>query len=432
MGLVKRSLTPFRNLAGPTGFASLAVASWQSGRAQLPDGKYETYAREGYANNEIVYACVEELATSAAEPRMRVRRQGSKDEWTLDHPLLDLLRRPNAFLDGFEFWATVIMHRSIAGNAYALKVRSRAGKVVELWLMRPDRVRIVPSTSTYIQRYEYDTGGEVVPIPPADVVHFKARNPLNQFYGMPPLLPISGRIDIDNFMKDFVKAYFTNAGVPAGILTVKQALDDALKDEIRNRFSNTYGGPRGWHKLLVLEQTEATFTPMTQNLGRQGLVIPELDRIAARRIAMALQVPPALIGADDAPTSYAALEMVQRFFWDNTLSPLYKELSGRITLQLAPDFPGVAEVGFDLSDVRALREDVDKVHARERADLMAGGITIEEFRAATGREPKVATGTYLIPANLVPVGADKVADDSVDLSAVRATAGRAEPALAAG
>lgn len=388
-------------------FAPLGVSSYQDGRAQLPDSKYTTYANEGYSKNELVFAAIEALAGSAAEPRLQYR---SGEKWNIRGPVIDLLNRPNPFLSRFDFFANVIMHRALAGNAYALIIRSGSGKPLELWLMRPDRVSIVPSSTSFISHYEYDLGGnQVAVLPPRDVIHFKTRNPLNDFYGMPPLMAAAGRVDIDNFMKDFVKTYFAKAGVPGGMLSIKQKLSDEARNEIKRRFKSEYGGSAGWHELIVLDSTEASFTPMTQNLGPSGLVVPDLDKINTRRILSVFGVPPALLGVDDANTSYASLEMLQRFFWDNTLAPLYKDLAGDMNLVLPQNFAGVDEIAFDMTDVRALREDIDKLHARLRSDLMSGCITIEEFRLATGREPVTADGTYLIPSNLVPTPAAMVA-----------------------
>lgn len=414
MGLLAQTARAVRGATvGLGGYAPLAVSPWQHGRAELPDAKFETYAREGYSTNEIVFSCIEALATSAAEPRMRFRQAKA---WYYEGRILDLMRNPNPFMDGFEFWATVILYRALAGNAYGLKVRSASGKVVELWLMRPDRVRIVPDSQEFIRHFEYDTGvGEPVKIPVADVIHWKTRNPVSDFYGMPPLMAAAPRVDIDNYMKDFVKSYFTNAGVPAGLLSLKGPLNEDGKKEIKRRFRNDYGGARGWHELLIIDNTEATFTPMTQNLGPSGLIVPELNKLSATRICAVFGVPPALLGLDDAPTSYAAMEMVQRFFWDNTLAPLYKDLAGPMNsrpgdtrrMGLTVDFGGVDEIGFDLTDVRALREDVDKVQARERANLMACGMTVEEFREASGRPGPIPDGTFLVPANMMAVsGAD--------------------------
>lgn len=408
MGMIARA---FRNVAtSATSAGDLLVSPWESGRAQLPDGTYHTFATEGYMGNEVVYACIEELATSAAEPRMRAR---IGDKWVLDHPILDLLAHPNPFMDAFELWATVIMHLSLAGNAYLLKVRSRSGKLLELWAMRPDRVRIVPDADKFISHYEYDPGGgQPVEIPVDDVIHIKKRHPLNAFYGMPPLLPISGRVDIDNFMRDFVKSFFKNAGVPGGILNVKGTMNNDLKEEIKRRYNAEFGGVQNWHKLLVIDGAEASFTAMTSEMGTRGLVIPELNKIAESRIIMAFQVPPELIGAVAGmeSSSYAQKRAARESFWDETLAPLYKEMSGPLNsapkatnrMGLTAEFPGVDEVGFDLSDVRALREDVDKVHARVRSDVMSGIQTVEEARIELSMGELPAAGTLLVPGNLVP------------------------------
>ena len=43
------------------------------GQATYPDSNYENFASEGYNKNEIVHACIRELATSAASPRYFVQ-----------------------------------------------------------------------------------------------------------------------------------------------------------------------------------------------------------------------------------------------------------------------------------------------------------------------------------------------------------------------
>lgn len=387
------------------------VPSWLSGRAQLQPLNYQTFAREGYAGNEYVFACLEELSTSAAEPGMMVRMG---EEWSHSHPVLDLLARPNPFMDRFEMWATVIMHRGIAGNAYALKVRSGAGRVVQLWLLRPDRVRIVPDAQKYIARYDYELGaGETYALPVEDVIHWRTRNPLDDFYGMPPLMALSGRVDIDNFMRHFVKAFFENAGVPAGMLSIKQKLREEQRQELRTRFRSEFGGPSGWHDLLILDNADASFTPLTQQLGQRGLVLPELDEINESRICAVFGVPQSLVGTRISYQNggYANKRAEQQDFWTGTLAPLYKELAGRLNLSLAPEYPGVAEIAFDMHDVRALQPDADALSARLLKEVDGGIRTIEEARSELGL-PAEPSGTLLVPANLIPTPAGSLPDEN--------------------
>lgn len=407
MGLISRTFAPFRNLQS---FAPIVIPQWQAGHPLIMDGKYEAFAREGYQANELVYAGIEELATSAAEPRLRAKTARK----TLDsHPILDLLDRPNPFMDRFSFWANVIMYLSISGNAYALIVRSQSGAPRELWLMRPDLVEVVPDAQRFIREYQYrQGGGEAVSLPVDDVIHWKHRNPLNEFYGQSPLLAGAGRIDIDNFMKTFVKTFFTKAGIPAGMLNIEGSTTAEFRQEVKQRFTADFAGPAGWHGIMVVDGKKASFTPMTRDLGNQGLVVPELDEIAEARILMLLGVPPELVGARVGMqnSSYANKRAARESFWDETLMPLYKMMVGPLNLRLVPNFPGIREVEFDLSDVRALQEDVDKIHARTRADVLGGILTIEEARAKVGYGDVPTDGVFLIPTQNKPVSAADVLD----------------------
>ena len=408
MGIFTESFTDVlrfreRNVTNWTG-----VSTYISGRAGFPDGKYATYATEGYSRNALVFACIEELATSAAEPIMQAMQANKWHHWidggsSSAIRLLNLMQRPNPFMDGYEFWRTVILHRSIAGNAYALKVRSQSGRVVELWLLRPDRVSIVPSATKFIERYEYNIGaGEPIRLAVEDIIQWKTPNPLNDFYGMPPLMPIAGNVDLDNYSRDFVKTYFEKAGVPSAILTTKQRMNTELRKEIGERFSREFGGKNGWMGLLVMDGAEATYTPMTQSLGSQGLVLPELNEISESRISMAFGVPMSLIGtlAGAGNSSYGNKKSERESFWNETLKPLYRELVGPLNRSLVPEYAGVQVVAFDLSTVGALLPDKDAEHARVRADVTAGLVGHKEGRKLLGYPDPPTDDVFFIPSNL--------------------------------
>jgi phage portal protein BeeE len=149
--------------------------------------------------------------------------------------------------------------------------------------------------------------------------------------------------------------------------------------------------------------------------------------VSEARIAMVFGVPLTIIGArlGVSSSSYANKRSDRESFWDEHLAPLYKEMSGPLNSRpkdvrrvgLTADFPGVQEVAFDLSDVRALQEDQDKIHARYRANLQAGGMTMEEFREKTGLAAEVpSAGTFLIPSNMVAVPAADVRAGRVGLA----------------
>lgn len=401
------SLLPERKVA-----IGAAVPTWQQGTPQPPKGTYWRFANEGYGGNEVIYAAIEELCTSAAEPRLAAYRQaGDQSERIAEHPILALLERPNPFMDRFGFWATVILHLMVAGNAYIEKVRSPAGKVVELWLLRPDRMWVIPDAQRFVDGYEYRIAEQVHVLDARDVIHLKLRNPIDDFYGMPPLQVVAPRVDTDNFMRSFTGAFFRNAGVPAGLLNITKSVSPAERQLIRDRFRGETGGPGGWHSLLVLDNTEATYTAMGMALGERGLVMPDLDEINEVRLAMVFGVPLELIGARIGMIhgNRATTKEARATFWDETLTPLYTMLAAALTSWLVPEFEGVDAVEFDLSTVKALREDEDAKHARIREDVKAGLLSVQEGRAALGHDPEhEPDAILLLPDNLTPVLASEM------------------------
>lgn len=385
---------------------SASVPTWQNGVAQFSNNRYETYAREGYMKNEIVYQCIDERATTAAEPRLVAR---SGETWRTEGQILDLMHRPNPFMDHFEFWATIIMHLDLAGNAYALKVRSASGRVVELWLMRPDRVKVVPSSRYYISHYTFDIGdGEPTRIPAEDVIHWKTRHPVDDWYGMPPLMPASGRTDIENYMKDFVKSSFLNQGVPAAMLSIKQKMSPDDKIATERRFREQFAGPDGWHRLLILDNAEASYTPLSMELGQRGLVLPELHDMNVESICSTFHVFSPLLGYMKDAGGYNSLDALERHWWTSTVIPLYKSLAGPLNLRLIPDFPRVSELKFDMSDVVALQPNMDAVARRWGLLYQLGVASHEESRENVGlsRNPNAADVFSVPTAAMLTVGAD--------------------------
>lgn len=449
MGLIANAF----NLAPPRQ-PSMSVAS--SSFSQ-PEGRYEQFARQGYAGNEIVYAAIELLATSAAEPRVvgkrwrrahptvrdAVRNAGLGNasyrkalgtrlkgaelavirdaesnyraqlnargiphqyqtaslvrngfiEQVVDHPLVTLLNNPNPFMSRFQFYATLIMDRYLAGNAYFLKVRGPMGNVEELWRLRPDRVRVIPDKTKYISGYTYTVDNVTVTYPASDVVHWKTRNPFSDYYGQPPLTAFMERISIDNYMRRFLSVFYERGGSgPGAILTVKGHLSDTMKGEVRERLRRLIGGPTGHTETLILDNTESTYQQMGLARGLTDALPKEINAVNESRIGLAFGIPGSILGLliGYESSSYANKKADWQVLWDVTLTPLFSDLDDVLNLTMVPEFSGIDEVCFDLSSIRALQEDVDAIHKRARDNYLANIWSQQEARGITGVEPEPA------------------------------------------
>jgi len=411
VGLIANALTrliPERKVA-----VGATVNTWESGVPQHQKESYYRYALEGYSGNEVMFACVEELASSAAEPRLvAVRKTAKGPEQLHEHPVIDLFERPNPFMSRYELIAAIIMYRAVAGNAYVEKTRSAAGKVVELWPLRPDRMWVIPDVVRHIAGWEYKLGAQTFTLDARDVIHSRTRNPLDDYYGLPPVRPAASRIDTANAMRQFTASFFTNAGVPAGLLTIEKTVGQAEQQMIRDRFRNDYGGAGGWHGLMTLAgQGNVTYTPMGLPLGERGLVMPELDEIIDAKTAMVFGVPLELIGARLGMIhgNRSTTKEARASFWDETLVPLYQELAATLTTALAPEYGDFDYLEFDLSTVKALQEDENAKTERVVKKLHAGLISVQEGRIELGREPDFEAGAILVmPDNISGLPADQL------------------------
>jgi HK97 family phage portal protein len=142
-----------------------------------------------------------------------------------NHPLLNLMRRPNPRQDCASLLAAIASHLLLAGNAYIEAVglgEESQMRVRELYALRPDRIRLLPGPDGWPQAYEYSAAGSTVrfdqnaTLPP--ILHLTLFNPLDDHYGQSPLEAAAITIDTHNAAACWNKALLDNAARPSGAL----------------------------------------------------------------------------------------------------------------------------------------------------------------------------------------------------------------------
>ena len=385
--------------------APYLMKTWPAGQPQWSAHNYTNYVREGYAKNTLVYACIREIATSAAEPRWVVKRD---DDVVPEHGLQQVLDRPNRYFSSFELWELALTYLNLDGNAFLLKERS-AGRVVALWPMRPDKMAPVPSGGGELLGYVYGLGNERTPWLPEDIIHFKLPNPADPLEslgrGMSPLTVAARETDVDNSATDFLKQFFENAAVPFGILKSKQQLVESEVKRIRARMKEQYVGRWNWHEIMILD-ADADYQQVGLNM--QEMAFPDLRALSESRICMVFQVPPILIGAKVGldRSTFSNYGEARKSFWQETLSPTYRRIEDKLNAELVPEFGDRRlRIVCDLSQVQALRESRDALFKRAQEAVSAGWGTVNDARREVGWEVDPGGDVYLRPMMLVEVPA---------------------------
>jgi HK97 family phage portal protein len=379
-----------------------------------PDSSYETFARNGYGRNELVFACISEKAQSLPQSVLRVYPTSAGGEPLEGHRLRQLISQPNPVTNEFEFFELSVTYLDLAGNCYWLVQRARDGLPAELWPLRPDLVRVLPSMDPRVWRYGYvlDPSAaargqepEVVPIPPGDLIHIKYPNPLDPYFGQAPLRPASRASTLDNAATDFVDGLLRNDAVPRVVVTTQQEINQTVADKLRAMWRrNTRRG-------------EPSFLQMGMDIKVLGLNLrdlefPDLRTISESRICMALGVPPILVGAKvgldrSTFTNYGEARVS---FWEETVMPLQRRFLEPVRTRLLPEFSGVGrqrvELRWDNSQVLALQESEQARWDRATNALARGGVTLNDFRRTVGLDPVGNGDVFLMPAGVVPMPAD--------------------------
>ena len=360
------------------------IPSWQAGMEQPPPTDPERLALEGYKGNEVVYACIREIAGTAAEVQLQV--VGPQDDPQPHHPLQRLLNHPNPEHSAFELIEGLLTDLFISGNAFLLKQRSPsharrgpsthgpAGRgrpdlpsgsgrptradIESLWKLRPDRIRVVPGTRSLIDSYIHRVGDRETRFDPADIIHFRLPDPTNDLWGLSPIQVASRQIDTDTEASKFVHAFFRNAAVPFGIIKLKRTLrgGEAEARRIGRRWTDRFRGLMGRFQVGVLD-ADADFQRI--GLTQDEMAFPELRAQTEARICAAFRVPPMLVGVKAGldRSTFHNMGEARRFFWENTMLSLYRRIESKLAADLTPEFAGPSDdlrIRFDFSQVRAL------------------------------------------------------------------------------
>jgi len=381
-GFLKRLLTSFNTKSSQ---ASSLINLYSVGKPVWTPRNYESLSTEGFTRNVIVYRCVNLIARSLASVPWSLFSGQSQLE---THPLLSLLDRPNPNRGGAQFMEALVGYLLLSGNTYVEMVRSRSGKPLELYTLRPDRMRVIPSVSGVPIAYEYQVNGMTKRIAVnelngrSSILHIKSFHPLNDWYGMSPIEAAAHSIDQYNAVGSHNLAMLQNGGRPSGALVVgtkhtAKNLTPEQRETLRNDIQQMYEGSSNAGRVMVLE---GDFDWKEMGLSPKDLDFIDGKRLSAREIAQAYGVPPMLVGIQGDAT-YANYKEARFHLWEDTILPLLDLITDELNRWLTSCYEGTLKLSHDLDGIPALAPRRESAWKRVES---ASFLTINEKRAAVG------------------------------------------------
>jgi HK97 family phage portal protein len=384
-------LLPSRRAEPVEGKASAAgalVAMQSMGEPVWSPRNYASYAVEGFQQNAIVHRSVRMIAEAAASIPLLLYEGDSEIEV---HPLIDLMRRPSVGMTSTDLLEQFYGYLLVSGNAY-MEAVAIGGEVRELHALRPDRMRIVPGPDGWPEAWEYEVAGRVARF--ADdvvegvrpILHLRLFHPTNDHYGLSPIEAAATAIDIHNEASRWNKALLDNSARPSGALVYAAAngqLTGEQFERLKRELEASYQGAANVGRPLLLEGG-LDWKPLS--LSPKDMDFIEAKHAAAREIALAIGVPPMLLGIPGDNT-YSNYQEAARALWRQTVLPLVARTTRALSAWLAPAYGGALEFRADLDQVEALAPEREALWARLEA---ASFLTEAEKRAAAGYGDTVA------------------------------------------
>lgn len=366
--------------------------------------------------NAIVMAVVGWTCRTYPEAGLRVSRLvGDSYEPVLGHDLVRLLMRPNPFYASRLLWMATVADWMLTGNGYWLKIRSRAGLVVQLWWVPSTMIepKWPPDGSAFLTHYEYNPNGVPIRVSPDDVVHFRyGLDPANMRKGLSPLAAIVREVYTDDEAANWTASLFRNMGVPGVILSPageagNQGIDADAARQVKAQYSQDFGGDNRGSVMVMLGATKVdvvSFSP-------EQMLMKDLRRLPEERVTAIFGTPAVVVGlgAGLDRSTYANFAEAREAAYESNIIPTQALFAEELETQLLPDFEAVVidqpeqwRIDHDLSQVRVLREDQDKLTQRVLAQLTSGAISLDEARMKLGdQELEGGKGAvYYVPSTV--------------------------------
>lgn len=361
--------------------AGALIAHLAMGVARFVPRERIELTRAGYERNPIVYRSVRMIAEAVASVPWRLY---SGREEHIEHPLLTLLARPNPFESGPDFIEALVSNLLLYGNAF-VEAAQIGGAPREFYALRPDRTSLQPGPKGWPSAYDYTAGGETVtyPVPVSGfspILHLKQFHPLDDFYGFAPLRAAQGPLDIHNAASAWNRSLLENAARPSGALVYAgpegATLTDEQFDRLKAELEESFSGARNAGRPLLLE---GGLDWKMLSLTPKDMDFVEAKAAAARDIALALGVPPLVLGLPGDNT-FSNYQEANRAFWRQTVIPMIGRLQKSFAVWVAPVW-GPLAIDYDVDRIDALASERATEWTRIGA---ADFLTRDEKREAVG------------------------------------------------
>lgn len=385
-GSLSRSKSDIRNDV-PVPYSSNRSGLFDSsGDLPLGDAAYQAYGSVG-----TLFAIITQITNAFASVEWHLYRKTSvrdkaRRTEVMTHGFLDVWNRPNPFYTGRYFRIVCQQHLDLVGETVIVLVRI-GGYVVEMWPVRPDRIKPVKHPKKFLTGYIYvGPDGEEVPLSFEDVIHIKYPNPADPYRGMGPVQTALYDLDAARYSAQWNRNFFINGAQPGGVIEFDYVMGDTEWRAFLSRWNEQHRGVANAHRVAVLENAHWKDTKFSME-DMQFVQLRELPREIIRE---AFAFPKPMLGTVD-DVNRANAEAGKDIMATGQTIPRLSLWKDAVNFSLLPQFANGKTLEHDYDDPTPINQEALNAQLNSQA---AGARNL----VLTGYHPDDVLETVGLPA----------------------------------
>lgn len=351
----------------------------------------ESYAGAWQQNVEVntatvlthptVYSCITLIASDIGKLRMKLVRQEGSGVWTetSSAAFSPVLRKPNSYQNRIKFLESWITSKLITGNTYLLKQRDEREVVVGLYVLDPNRVKVLIAEDGAVY-YHLNTDNlsgltEPVIVPQREIIHDVMVPLYHPLVGVSPITAC-GLAAIQGLrIQENSTLFFQNGAAPSGILSSDQIIKQEHAEQLSARWADNYSG-----------SNRGAVAVLGNGLKYQQLMMSAVDaqlidqlKWTSETVCSVFHVPPHMVNVGPAPP-YNNIEALNQQYYSQCLQILIESIELLLDEGIGIDTPkDNAMYGTELDLDGLLRMDTAS-RVKAAADSLIGGLSPNEVR----------------------------------------------------
>ena len=323
----------------------------------------------------------------------RYLRKAVEVEEVLEHPFIELMKNVNPFMNEFELKEMTCLNQELTGNNYWYLLNNNMGLPIQIWIVPPDKMKIIPSKEEFIRGYMYKNGLNEVAFDKLEIVHYKYPSPTSAYYGMGVVGAIAHAYNINENMNRYENSLFANMARPDGILTTDFPINPDEQTRMGNEWNQRYSGVNKVGKTAIL----ANGLKYQQiSINPKDLNFLEGRKVTKEEIVNGFGQTLALYDKDaNRANSDAAIYMLMR----DAISPRHRRNEQKINEQILPRYDERLFCVYE----NCVPEDKE-FKQKVRTEGVNTYITVNEIRKEEGREDVEGGDTLYVSSLLMPLG----------------------------